>query len=104
MNINDDERIENFKIYDSDRNELKWTTEPIDIGIEDIENIDDGLSLEDLKWRDSVSASFEFEYLNIYDYLAISWLDVLETYRNFRRSEFILRFGDKKKRIKNFKN
>ena len=102
MNINYDERIEKFRVYDSDGHELKWITEPTDIGIEDIENIDDGLSLEDLKWRDSVSSSFEFEYLNIYDYLAISWLDMLETYRNFRRSEFILRFGDKKKKNKKF--
>ena len=46
----------------------------------------------------------KFYSLNIYDYLAILWLDMLETYRNFRRSEFILRFGDKEKRIKNFKN
>ena len=97
MITNYDERIEKFRVYDSDGNELKWTTEPIDIGIEDIENIDDVLSLEDLKWKDLPSASFEFEYLTIYDYLANSWLDILETYKNFRRSEFILRFGNQRK-------
>ena len=94
MNISCNERIENFKVFDSDGNEIKWTTKPIEISIDDIDN---NLKLEDLKWKDLPSASFELEYLTIYDYLANLWLDILETYKNFRRSESILRFGNQRK-------